>query len=132
MPVQIITHEGVALIFEIPPNGLTAKPPANITTPKASNIIKQFLYLPFSANDEYITAVTIPAMVSAGEEPSPVIQMYGRTGCNQCNQPACAAMLNSVKNTRAVINKGSFPFENKNTNDDSRYDQPMSPSMPHQ
>ena len=38
MPVQIIVHEGVALIFEIPQDGLNAKPAININAAIPANI----------------------------------------------------------------------------------------------
>lgn len=38
MPVQIMTHDGVARILEMPANGRMAKPAASISTPMATNI----------------------------------------------------------------------------------------------
>ena len=38
MPVHIIVHDGVALIFEIPQDGLNAKPAINMKTAIPANI----------------------------------------------------------------------------------------------
>ena len=74
--VQIITHDGVALILEMPQNGRSANPPMSITIAMPVHISQNSVFFPRLTNLRYNTDTTTPAMVRAGIEPSPTIPYH--------------------------------------------------------
>ena len=58
---QMVVHEGVALIFEIPHNGLVEKPKIKSAIAIANKMISRFTG--FSRNFLYKTAVITPIIV---------------------------------------------------------------------
>lgn len=58
---QMVVHEGVALIFEIPHNGLVEKPKIKSAIAIANKMISRFTG--FSRNFRYKTAVITPIIV---------------------------------------------------------------------
>src|SRR6185437_8678705 len=110
---QIVVHEGVALILEIPHNGLVAKPKTKRRIAIAITNISKFFG--FSRNLRYKTAVITPIIVIDELEalPRPKERIKCLKGLVNAGESSSTAELKNTKNIKKANKITSRPLPNK-------------------
>lgn len=132
MAEQMVVHEGVALIFEIPHSGLVANPKTNSITAIKIKMIS--ILIVFSENFRYKTAQMTPNMVieelDAFPSPKEGIQCAIASG-NKGPLSITMELMKTKKIKNATSGTNLSP-PNKDIVAQAKYAHPINPNIPHQ
>ena len=132
MAEQMVVHEGVALIFEIPHSGLVANPKTNSITAIKIKMIS--ILIVFSENFRYKTAQMTPNMVIEELDafPSPREPMVFFNEDENMEGFSITIELKITKKIKKTMSTSSFRSAKSVMVAQAKYAHPINPNMPHQ
>jgi len=132
MAEQIVVHEGVALIFEMPQSGLVAKPKTKRIPAIIIKTISTFTV--FSENFLYKAAQMTPNMVIEELDafPSPREPMVFFNEDENMEGFSITIELKITKKIKKTMSTSSFRSAKSVMVAQAKYAHPINPNMPHQ